>query len=109
MKLLKVYADDCAICQALGDTPGQLATKHDFDYDTIELGDLASNPSPIRDYVVKVYVEPNDGNIDLPIFLLITAQGDIQGSGICQNLEEIENLINAWKSWESSKNAASAV
>jgi hypothetical protein len=109
MKLLKVYSDDCVICQMLGESPGIVALRSGFDYEMIEVGELAASSSPLRDYVVKMYVEPNDGKIDLPVFLLITAQGEIQGSGICQDLEQVENLINAWKSWESSKNAESAV
>ena len=103
MKLTKVYSNDCKVCVSLGDKAKPLADAAGFDYDEIELGALARNPHPLRDYVINYHVSGVDGMVDLPIYAISTQQGSIQGSAVVENLEEVQNLINAWKQWESSQ------
>jgi hypothetical protein len=88
---------------SLGDSARALAEENGFEYDKVDLGHLAQNQSPLRDYVVGVYVAPNDGMVDLPIYVLSTEEGDIQGSSIVTTLEEVNSLIFAWKSWANSQ------
>ena len=102
-KLIKIHSADCAVCRANGDKAVRIAEKYELNYEVIEVSDLAANPSPLKDYVVNVYVEPNDGEIELPIFLVSTSVGHIQASGVVNSLEEVENLVASWKLWDTSK------
>ena len=103
MKLTKIYSNDCDVCNAIADSAKALADDCGFEYDSIDLKTLAHFQSPLRDYVIHYYVTPNDGMIDLPIFTISTDQGSIQGSSVVRDLEEVANLIQAWKKWESSQ------
>ena len=102
-KLIKIHSSDCAICREIGNKAVKIADKYDLDYEVIELSELAANPSSLKEYVVSVYVEPNDGEIELPIFLVSTSKGYIQASGVVNSLEEVENLVASWKLWDTSK------
>ena len=102
MKLTKIHADDCEVCLTLGDSAKGVATENGFDYDEIELDYLANNPSPIRDYVVGFHLD-EQGMVEVPIYIITTDGGDIQGSSVVKKLEEVDNLIGAWKKWESSQ------
>jgi hypothetical protein len=108
MELIKLYDKTCDICSMLAGLDEQVAEDEGFSFRKITLEDCAKNPSHIRDYVVPMYVTPNDGQIDIPIYLIASQQGAIQASGVIKTIEELNNLITAWKSWESSKNAKSA-
>ena len=103
MKLTKIHSDDCEVCVSLGDTAKVLADEKGFEYGKVDLTDLAQNNSPLRDYVINVYVKPNDGMIDLPIYLISTDEGVIQGSGVVKDLEEVTNLITSWSQWANSQ------
>jgi len=102
MQLTKIYADDCHVCQQLGDKAKALAEEAGFAYGEVELSVLASNPSPIRDYVSSYHLD-KDGMVDIPIYVITTPQGLIQGSSVVKTLDEVANLIQAWKRWESSQ------
>ena len=102
MKLTKIHSDDCEVCVSLGDSASAVAEQNGFLYDKVDLSDLAQDHSSLRDYVVGVYVTPNDGMIDLPIYVLTTDKDEIQGSSVVTTLEEVENLIFAWKTWANS-------
>ena len=108
MKLTKIYADDCKVCQAIGDRAEPLATGFDFEYGEVELMALAGESGAFRDYIVNYHVDSKTGMIDLPIYVITTDQGDIQGSGHVTNLEEVSNLILSWQKWESSQKQSSA-
>ena len=86
----------------------QVAEDNGFSFRKITLENCAKNPSNIRDYVVPMYVTPNDGQIDIPIYLIATQQGTIQASGVIKTIEELNNLITAWKTWDTTANASSA-
>ena len=45
-----------------------------------------------------MYVIPNDGMIDVPIYVIIN-DGAIQASGIVKSLQEITNLVQSWETW----------
>ena len=108
MKLTKIYADDCDVCQAIGDRAEPLATGFGFEYEEVELMALAAEPGAFRDYIVNYHVDSKTGMIDLPIYVITTDKGDIQASGRVTNLEEVSNLIYSWQKWESSQKQSSA-
>ena len=108
MKLTKIHSNDCDVCVSLGSQAKLLADENHFEYEEIQLEYFASNVSPLRDYVIDYYVTPNNGMIDLPIYLISTDQGEIQGSSVVQNLEEVSNLIYSWNKWAYSQKPSSA-
>ncbi len=108
MKLTKIYADDCEVCQAIGDRAEPLATGFDFEYAEVELMEVAAKPGDFRDYIVNYHVDPTTGMIDLPIYVITTDKDEIQGSGRVTNLEEVSNLILSWQKWASSAKQSSA-
>ncbi len=107
MKLTKIYADDCEVCQAIGDRAKPLADFADFSYEEVELMSVAAEPGDFRDYIVNYHVDPTTGMIDLPIYVITTEKGEVQGSGRVTNLEEVSNLIYSWQKWESSRKPSS--
>lgn len=109
MELTKLYDPTCDICSMLAGIDEQVAEDNGFTFRKITLEECAKNPSPIRDHVVPTYVTPNDGQIDIPIYLLVSRQGAVEASGIIKTIEELNNLISAWKTWESSQNASSVL
>lgn len=102
MKLTKIHAEDCEVCLTLGDSAKGIANTVGFDYDEIELDYLANNPSQIRDYVVGYHLD-EQGMVEVPIYIITTSEGDIQGSSVVKDIKEVDNLIGAWKKWESSQ------
>tara|TARA_R110001592_G_scaffold350083_1_gene645836 strand:- start:180 stop:509 length:330 start_codon:yes stop_codon:yes gene_type:complete len=108
MKLTKIHSNDCEVCVSIGSQAKALADDNNFEYEEIQLEHFASDISPLRDYVIDYYVTPNDGMIDLPIYLISTDQGEIQGSSLIQDLEQVSNLIYSWKSWASLVKPSSA-
>ena len=108
MELIKLYDPTCDICSMLAGYDEQVAEDNGFSFRKITLGDCAKNPSNIRDYVVPMYVTPNDGQIDIPIYLIATQRGAIQASGVIKTIEELNNLITSWKTWDSLQSASSA-
>ena len=95
------------MCQAIGDQAEPLATGFDFEYEEVELMALAAEPGAFRDYIVNYHVDPKTGMIDLPIYVISTEKGDIQGSGRVTNLEEVSNLIYSWQKWAYSAKQSS--
>jgi hypothetical protein len=83
----------------------QVAKDNGMSFRQITLEECASTPSFIRDYIVPMYVVPNDGEIDIPIYLIISPENEIQGSGVIQTIQELKNLITSHQQWVSSKNA----
>jgi len=104
MKLIKIYDETCDICAMLAGYDKKISEDFGFSFNQISVEELASGNSTLRDYIIPVYVTPNEGMIDLPIYLLVTEQEEIQASGIIQTVEELNNLINSWRTWESFQN-----
>lgn len=101
-QLVKIYDETCDICALLKGLDAQVAEDHDLYFREITLGDCAKNPSRMREHVIENYVE-EDGMIDIPIYMLVSNQGKVEVSGVVKSVEELKNLISAWKSWESSQ------
>ncbi len=105
MELLKIYDKTCDICALLAGIDEEIAQSEGFFFRQVTLEDLAKSPSPIRGYIKSVYADANDGMVDLPIYMLLTPQGQLQAEGVVKSVEELTNLITAWKTWASSANA----
>ena len=102
MKLYKIYANNCKVCEALGSSAKELADENGFDYLEIELEELTLNNTPLTQYVISYHVD-EERMVDVPIYLILTDDLEIQGSAVVKNLEEVENLIEAWKKWDSGR------
>lgn len=100
--LYKIYDKTCDVCQMMASIDEDISEEYGLFFRKMELSECAKNPSHIRDYVVDVYVNPGDGTVDLPIYLITTARGEIQASGVIQNVEQLTNLIQSWKTWDLS-------
>jgi hypothetical protein len=105
MELTKLFDPTCDVCRMLDGLDDQIAEDNGFTFRKLTLKECAETPDHIRDYVVPMYVEPNDGVIDIPIYLISTSQGAIQASGVIKTIEELINLIEAWQKWDSSRSA----
>ena len=105
MQLIKLYDPTCDVCTMLAGLDEQIAEDNGFTFRKMTLEECASNPSNIRDYVVPMYVTPNDGEIDIPIYLLATQQGAIQASGVIKTIQELNGLIDSWKIWDAAQSA----
>ena len=103
MKLTKIHSNDCDVCKELGDKAKAVADDHDFQYEQVDVEVLARTLGPLRDYALRVHVAQDTGMIDLPIYVLTTEDGDIQGSSVVKTLDEVENLISAWTQWAYSQ------
>lgn len=106
--LIKVYDETCQVCKKLDKDDRDLAMSRDFAYGKVDVADLSTWPEddPLRSYVVNYHVAPNDGMIDLPVYVIVN-NGDIQGSGVVKELEEISNLINSWEVWSKLQSSES--
>ena len=105
MELVKIYDVTCDICSMLAGADEQVAKDYGMSFRKITLEECAATPSFIKDYIVPVYVVPNDGQIDIPIYLIVSSENEIQGSGVIQTIQELENLITSHQLWASSRNA----
>ena len=93
MELTKIYDKTCDVCALLAGIDEQVAEDNDMFFRQMTIEEVATNPSQIRDYVVARHVF--DGNIDVPVYLISTQQGEILGSGLIKTIEELKNLIDA--------------
>ncbi len=98
--LIKIYDTTCEICKLLAGRDKEIAEGFGLEFNQIELGELAALPEgdPFRDYVVQTYVTPNNGMIDIPVYVLIN-DGSIQASGSVMTLQQLSNLIESWETW----------
>ena len=103
MELIKIYDETCDICLMLAEFDKEIAKSYQMSFKQVTVEELAQTNSLLKDYVIPIYVTPNDGMIDLPIYLLVTPQDEIQASGVIQTVEELNNLINSWIKWASFK------
>ena len=101
--LTKIHSNDCAVCATIGNSAKVVASKYKLDYNVVELEELSQSQSALREYVLNMYVIPNDGMIELPIYVVTDDEGHIQASGVVQDLAEVENLVSSWNLWATSK------
>lgn len=92
-QLIKIYDETCDICALLKGLDAQVAEDNDLFFRQMTLAEVAGNPSHIRDYVIKHHVDGDD--IDIPVYLISTTQGEIVASGVIRTIEELKNLITA--------------
>lgn len=107
MELLKIYDPTCTICSMLAGIDEEIAEEEAFFFRKITLEDVAKNPSSARDVVKDRYVG-DDGLVDIPIYMISSDQGEVLADGVVQTVEELKNLISAYRQWESFKNAKSS-
>lgn len=107
MELLKIYDPTCVICSMLAGIDEEIAEEESFFFRKITLENVARNPSTARDVIKERYVG-DDGLVDLPIYMIMSQQGTVVTDGVVQNVEELKNLISAYRQWESFKNAQSS-
>ena len=93
MELTKIYDKTCDVCTLLAGIDEQVAEDNDMFFRRMTIEEVATNPSQIRDYVVAHHVL--GGDIDVPVYLISTQQGEILGSGLIKTIEELKNLIDA--------------
>ena len=103
MNLVKIFDTTCDVCSMLAGIDETIAADNGLFFRKIELEELAAKPSHIKDYIIPMYVEPNDGMIDIPIYIIETPNKEIQASGVIKSAEELNNLIDAFRKWESSR------
>jgi hypothetical protein len=103
MNLIKIFDTTCDICSMLAGIDETIAADNGLFFRKIELKELAAKPSHIKDYIIPMYVEPNDGMVDIPIYIIETPNKEIQASGVIKSAEELNNLIDAFRKWESSR------
>ena len=106
MKLLKIAASDCPVCAALAEIDVTIATENDLEFECLDLEDFAQTTGNIRDYVVGYHVEPSDGMIDLPIYVIHDGK-NAKASGVIKDEAELNNLLFAWDLYNKSVSSAS--
>ena len=107
MELIKIYDKTCEVCSMLAGIDEEIADDNGMFFRQLTLEECAKNKSHIRDYVVDVYVNPNEGMIDIPIYLISNQLGQIQASGVIKTAQELTNLISSYQKWVTSRNASS--
>ena len=65
MELIKVYDKTCDVCSMLAGIDEEIADENGMFFRQITVSDCAKNPSHIRDYVINMFVNPNDGKVDI--------------------------------------------
>lgn len=104
--LVKVFDETCHVCQELAGKDQELAQARGFEFNSVELADLATMPEddPFRSYVVSYHVSPENGMVDLPIYVIVN-DGAIQASSVVKTLEEITNVVDSWEVWLKSQSS----
>ena len=106
MKLLKISSSDCPVCASLAEIDVIIAREHGLDFECMDLEDFAATTGNVRDYVVSYHVNPNDGMIDIPIYVI--ADGDMaKASALIKDEDELNNLLYAWDLYNKSMSSAS--
>jgi len=106
MKLLKISAAGCPVCDALAEIDVAVAEDAGLEFECVELDTFAASTGSVRDYVVSYHVVPNDGMIDVPIYVI--CDGDMaKASSVVKEEEELRNLIFAWELYNKSTSSES--
>jgi len=106
MKLLKIAAAGCPVCDALSEVDVAIANEHGLDFECIDLEVFAATQGSVRDYVVSYYVSPKDGMVDVPIYIIV--DGDMaKASSLVKEESELQNLLFAWEQYNRSVSSGS--
>jgi len=101
MKLLKIAAAGCPVCDALSEIDVAVAKDHGLEFEAIDLEVFAASQGNVRDYVVMYHVNPEDGMIDVPIYVIV--DGDMaKASSLVKEESELQNLLFAWEHYNKS-------
>ena len=96
MKLLKIAAADCPVCASLAEIDVAVAKESNLDFECIDLDVFAQTQGSVRDYVVNYHVVPNDGLIDVPIYVI--CDGDLaKASSVVKDETDLHNLLYSWE------------
>jgi len=101
-KLLKVLASDCPVCASLSPKDEELAKQYGHKYIEQDYLDLAQSTSLVRDYVVHYHVLPNDGIIDIPIYVITDREDRVMASAVVKTTEDLEQLLQSWERYLKS-------
>ena len=102
MKLLKIATDDCPVCASLAEIDVAIAKEHGLDFECVDLEVFARTEGSVRDYVVNYHVVPNNGSIDIPVYVI--CDGDAaQASSVIRDEADLNNLLSAWDLYNKSK------
>ncbi len=102
MKLLKIAANDCPVCASLAEIDVAIANEYGLSFECIDLEVFAQTEGNIRDYVVNYHVVPNNGSIDIPVYVI--CDGDAaQASSVVKDEAELNNLLSAWDLYNKSR------
>ena len=105
MKLLKIAAADCPVCESFAEIDSVVAKENGMDLEVVDYEVLAfQTPTEdyVRGYVVNYHVA-EDGTIPVPIYLIIDGAGDIKGSSAVKEEGDLHNLLTAWDLYNKSK------
>lgn len=107
-KLLKIYAEDCPICQELEKSDRKLASVHNMEFVQMSLNEVAELPENdiLRGYVIHYHVD-GEGMVDIPLYLILDENFNIKSSGSIKEPEQITNLINSWELYKSQMSSVS--
>jgi len=95
VKLLKIYADDCPVCKSLDKTDLVIAQEANLELIKQDYLDLAASTGPVRDYVVHYHILPNEGIIDIPIYVIVRDDVPV-ASAVVKSIEDLQNLLDSW-------------
>ena len=102
MKLLKIASAGCPVCDALAEIDVVTASEYGLEFECQDLDVFAATSGSLRDYVVSYHVNPKDGMIDVPIYVI--CEGDYaKASGLIKDEDELRNLLNAWDLYNKSQ------
>jgi len=101
MKLLKIAAAGCPVCDALSEIDVAIAKEYGLEFECIDLEVFAATPGNVRDYVISYHVNPKDGMVDVPIYIIV--DGDMaKGSSLVKEEFELQNLLSSWEQFNKS-------
>ena len=104
MKLLKISASDCPVCESFVELDKVIATENNMELEVVDYTVLAFHTpkeDPIRSYVENYCLE-GEGTIQVPVYLIIGDDGFIKASSNVQEEEDLRNLFHAWDHYNKS-------
>ena len=97
MKLLKVSAADCPVCESFVELDKVIADENNMELEVLDYTVLAfetPKDDPIRSYVENYCLE-GDFTIKVPVYLIIGDDGYIKASSNVKEEEDLRNLFQA--------------
>lgn len=104
MKLLKIAAAGCPVCDSLAEIDVNVAAGFGLEFECFELGDFAATSGSLRDYVIHYHVNPEDGSIDVPIYV-IHDNGAAKGSRLVKDESDLLDLLTSWDRYNQSQSS----